>query len=220
MKDAINRIVNDGKSVLLSQLADRVGNIRSSSIEQGNGSQGVEQSVNLVGVTVVNRPVVSEPVPVDSVKKEAVREEKEQYKHVVELKDMEDMVVVDDETEALRVCENTGNDSDITEWNVGACAGLKELIVGNNCLQNVRELKLNGFQELEKVEVGTKCFSGAKSGCFEVAGCEKLKTVKIGNESCEDWVSFTLKDCGVEEVSIGDGCFVNCENTVFESCIH
>ena len=26
-----------------------------------------------------------------------------------------------------------------------------------------------------------------------------------------------MKNCGVEEVSIGDGCFVNCENTVFEN---
>ena len=26
-----------------------------------------------------------------------------------------------------------------------------------------------------------------------------------------------MKNCGVEEIRIGDGCFVNCENTVFES---
>ena len=27
-----------------------------------------------------------------------------------------------------------------------------------------------------------------------------------------------MKDCdSIQEVSIGDGCFVNCENTVFES---
>ena len=213
----MERIVNDGKSILLSQLADRVGNIRTSRTEQGDSIQSTPQSVNLVEMTVVNRPVVNQPVPVESIKKEAVMEEKGQYKHVMELKDAEDMVVVDDETEALHVCDNTGNDSDITEWSVSVSVGLKELIVGNNCLQHVRELKLSGFEELEKVEVGTKCFSGGKNGCFEVSGCEKLKSVKIGNESCEDWTAFTLKHCGVEEVSIGDGCFVSCENTVFES---
>ena len=26
-----------------------------------------------------------------------------------------------------------------------------------------------------------------------------------------------MRNCGVIEVSIGDGCFVSCENTVFES---
>ena len=39
----------------------------------------------------------------------------------------------------------------------------------------------------------------------------------IGSGCCVDWSSFLLKNCGVVEVSIGDGCFVNCENTVFES---
>ena len=32
------------------------------------------------------------------------------------------------------------------------------------------------------------------------------------------WGSFILKNCdAIQEVSIGDGCFVNCESTVFKS---
>ena len=30
------------------------------------------------------------------------------------------------------------------------------------------------------------------------------------------WSGFVMKDCGVEEVEIGDGCFVDCEKAVFE----
>ena len=53
---------------------------------------------------------------------------------------------------------------------------------------------------------------------FEVSHCSRLKTVKIGNESCASWRFFTLKDSdNIQEVSIGDGCFVCCEKTVFES---
>ena len=52
---------------------------------------------------------------------------------------------------------------------------------------------------------------------FEMSECEKLKSVVIGGGCFVNWSSFTLKNCGVVEVSIGDGCFVSCENTVFES---
>ena len=33
-----------------------------------------------------------------------------------------------------------------------------------------------------------------------------------------NWSEFVMRDCEVaEEVSIGNGCFVNCESVVFES---
>ena len=42
---------------------------------------------------------------------------------------------------------------------------------------------------------------------------QKLKHLKIGSDSCVEWSEFVLDRCGVEEVEIGDGCFVNCEKT-------
>ena len=54
-------------------------------------------------------------------------------------------------------------------------------------------------------------------GCFEVSDCDKLRSVKMGDGCCVKWSSFVMKNCGVEDVSIGDGCFMNCENTEFES---
>ena len=65
--------------------------------------------------------------------------------------------------------------------------------------------------------MGMRCFCESEGGLFEGSGCKKLKSVKVGDGSCVDWSGFVMKDCGVIEVSIGDGCFVNCENTVFES---
>ena len=50
--------------------------------------------------------------------------------------------------------------------------------------------------------------------------CGATQRVKMGclNESCASWRFFTLKDSdNIQEVSIGDGCFVCCEKTVFES---
>ena len=95
--------------------------------------------------------------------------------------------------------------------------GLKELVVGDDCLQCVKGFELSEFKCLEKVEIGARCFTKT-SGCFEVIDCGVLRRFVIGKESCVKWTSFVIKDCdSIQEVSIGDGCFVNCENTVFEN---
>ena len=110
------------------------------------------------------------------------------------------------------------NDPDIEGWNLNDCSSrLRELVLGNDCLQYVKKLKLVGFASLEKVEMGTGCYSESESGLFEVSECERLKSVVIGGGCCVDWSLFVMKNCGVEEVSIGDGCFVSCESVVFES---
>ena len=61
-----------------------------------------------------------------------------------------------------------------------------------------------------------KCMCESE-GCFEVSDCGALRSVVIGGGCCVKWSSFVMKNCGVIEVIIGDGCFVSCEKTVFES---
>ncbi|KAK8829644.1 hypothetical protein WA556_005561, partial [Blastocystis sp. ATCC 50177/Nand II] len=69
-----------------------------------------------------------------------------------------------------------------------------------------------GKEYLEKVEIGSGCFSQSK-GVMKVMECVKLKHLRIGNDSCIGWSEFVMKDCGMEEIEIGDGCFVNCKKT-------
>ena len=91
-------------------------------------------------------------------------------------------------------------------------AVLCELIIGDGCFRNVNGLELRGKKYLEKVEIGSGCFSKSK-GVLKVMNSQKLKHLKIGSDSCVEWSEFVLDRCGVEEVEIGDGCFVNCEKT-------
>ena len=200
MKDAAERIVSEGKSVLLSQLADRVGNV----VVGGETTA----SVNLVAATMVNRPMSS----VD----ESVVTSNENELIVVE---DEDLFEMKESTERIEMKSGLCNDMDIREWKLCECKRLVELVVGDNCLQFLRGLKLNGLKSLERVEIGMGCMCKSEGGVFEVSGCEKLRSVKMGDGCCMKWSGFVMKDCGVEEVSIGDGCFVNCENIVFESAI-
>ena len=89
---------------------------------------------------------------------------------------------------------------------------------------HVKEVKIVGLRELESVQIGANCFTeqpdsydSTPNGSFIVRDCPKLKRLAIGRESCVNWTSFVVKNCtAIQEVSIGDGCFVHCENTVFE----
>ena len=197
VKDSIDRIRNKGNSSLLLQLAEKVGNAVDS--KNPEGFRVDAPSVNVVGMSVVNKPMVK-PKRVALV-----------------MNTDEDFFKVNGNVTAIEMKNGLCNDSQIQRWNVRVFSKLTELVVGDNCLQFVKELKLVGFGLLESVSFGSKCFTKALNGCFEVSGCGALKSVKMGDGCCAKWSSFVMKNCGMEEVSIGDGCFVNCENTVFES---
>ena len=197
VKDSIDRIRNKGNSSLLLQLAEKVGNAVDSKNPEGFRLDA--PSVNMIGMSVVNKPMVK-PKRVALV-----------------IKTNEDFFEVDSDITAIEMKNGLCNDSQIQRWNVKVFSKLTELVVGDNCLQFVKELKLVAFGLLESVSFGSKCFTKTLNGCFEVSGCGALKSVKMGDGCCVNWSSFVMKNCGVEEVSIGDGCFVNCENTVFES---
>ena len=195
----MERIVRDGKSSLLYELADRIGNV----VKEEEDGSGVV-SDNAVAMTRIGQEL-------DEV-------ELKSNAHTLIVKNDEDLGGMDATIEVIRVMNGVCNDPDVEEWNLNDCSSkLKELVLGDNCLQFVKKMKLVGFTSLEKVVFGTGCFSNSEDGLLEVSDCKELRSFKVGAGCCVDWSSFVMKNCGVVEVSIGDGCFVNCENTVFES---
>ena len=197
VKDSIERIRDKGNSSLLFRLAERVGNATPPPNDE------ITESMNVVGVTMLNKPMT--------------QEDKIRAEHVLRIDDDNDLFVVKSDTDAIYMKSGLCNDPDIVEWKLEVYPGLKELVVGDDCLQCVKGFELSEFKCLEKVEIGARCFCDSE-GCFEVSGCGALRSVVIGKESCVKWSSFVMRSCdSIQEVSIGDGCFVNCENTVFES---
>ena len=194
MKDSVDRIVKNGNSSVLYELAKKIGKAEDAA------------------------PVT--PAPVDFHSVNVVRmsgNNRDKYENVLIVEEEEDMCEADEMTEMIVVKDGLCNDDGIDKWDLSECERLVELVVGNNCLQYLKEWKLSGFKCLERVEIGMVCMCEG-DGCFEVSGCEKLRRLVIGSGCCVKWSSFVMKDCeNVEEVSIGDGCFMNCENTVLES---
>ena len=190
----MDRIVKNGNSSLLLQLAKRVGNAAP--------SKATTESMNVVAMTMLNHPMG----------------EKTKMKARVVIEKSVDLVEGDGSTEGIEVRSGACNDPSVVKWRLDVYSGLKELVVGDDCLQYVKELVLSGFARLESVEIGMHCFSSSFDGEMEVSGCDALKRVVVGDGCCERWSSFVMRNCdSMQEVSIGDGCFVRCENTVFES---
>ena len=191
----MERIQNKGNSSLLLQLAERVGN----AAEMRNPQSFRSQQVNQPSLNVVEMNMMTDV-----------------HGTVLEIKTMRDFFKMSGRVTVIKMVSGLCNDSAIQEWNLSVFSKLVELVVGDNCLQFVKGLKLVGFVSLERVAIGMRCMCESE-GCFEVSDCEKLKSVVIGGGCCVKWSSFVMKNCGVIEVSIGDGCFVSCEKTVFES---
>ena len=134
----------------------------------------------------------------------------------VRIKDDEHLRSISPEAEVITLSDDVYGDSNLVAWDLNPFTHLKELVIGADCLLHVKEMVLEGFACLEKVEIGSGCFMMTGSGKFEISDCEALELVSIHNNTCVNWTSFTMKNCSVVEVNIGDGCFVHCENTVFE----
>ena len=160
----MERIRSAGKSSLIAELADRVGEGRSVPVD--NPSE-----VNVAPATVIG------------------------FASVI-VKCNKDYVSLDENVEVIEVKNGMCNNEAFEEWSMEEYVRLRELIVGDECFQFVKDLKIVGLNALEKVEIGKECFCKASGGVFEMRDCEKLKSVKIG-----------------------DGSFVGVVSVVFESMI-
>ena len=212
MRDSVKRIRNKGKSILLSQLADKVENTEPDSPV---GSR----SVNVTPISITPNPMpFRQPQPsVVNVAPVTVINKPIEYENELVVEEDEDIFYADSRTERIVVKSGLCNDDDIREWDLRRCGRLVELVLGDNCLQYLRGLKLSGLKCLERVVIGIGSMCNS-DGCFELSGCERLKSVVIGSGCCVNWSSFTLRNYdAIQEVVIGDGCFVSCENIVFDS---
>ena len=157
----MERIRSSGNSDLLVSLVKRVGEGRNVTVN--NPSE-----VNMVPDTVIGFASVVEPVNT------AGR---------VIMKNDDDFVLLDESVELIEVKKGVCNDEVFEEWGMDEYVRLRELIVGDECFQFVKDLKIVGLNALEKVEIGKQCFCKASGGVFEMRNCENLKSVRIGDGS-------------------------------------
>ena len=155
----MERIRSAGKSSMIAELADRVGEGRSVTVD-------TPSEVNMVPDTVIGGKPATENT--------AGR---------VIVKNDDDFLLLDESVELIEVKKGVCNDEVFEEWGMDEYVRLRELIVCDECFLFVKDLRIVGLNALEKVEIGKQCFYKASGGVFEMRECEKLKSVKIGDGS-------------------------------------
>ena len=168
----MERIRSAGKSSLIAELADRVGEGRS--VAMNNPSE-----VNVAPYTVIE--------PVNTVGR-------------VIIKNDDDFVLLDENVEVIEVKKGVCNNEAFEEWDMEEYMRLRELIVGEECFLFVKDVRIVGLNALEKVEIGKQCFCKASGGVFEMRDCEKVKSVKIGDGSFVGVMSVVFESECFDEV--------------------
>ena len=168
-------IRNTGKSSLLAGLADRV--------EGKSAPVNPSKEMNVAPATAIGEKSATEDIA----------------KRVI-VKCNKDFVSLDENVEGIEVKKGVCNDAAFDEWEMAEYVRLRELIVGDECFQFVKDLKIVGLNALEKVEIGKECFCKANGGVFEMRDCEKLKSVKIGDGSFVGVVSVVFESECFDEV--------------------
>ena len=119
MRDSVERIRNKGKSILLSQLADKVENTYPHGILVGPRSVNVtpisitpnpmpfrQPQPSIVNVTPVNKPI--------------------EYENELVVEEDEGIFYTDSTTDRIVVKSGLCNDDDIREWDLSTCERLVE----------------------------------------------------------------------------------------------
>ena len=176
----MERIRSAGNSDLLVSLVKRVGEGRSVTVD--NPSE-----VNMAPATVIGFASMIEPVNTAG---------------IVIVKNDDDFLLLDENVEVIEVKKGVCNDEDFEEWEMEEYVRLRELIVGDECFQFVKDLKIVGLNALERVEIGKQCFCKASGGVFEMKDCEKLKSVKIGDGSFVGVMSVVFESECFDEIVI------------------
>ena len=121
--------------------------------------------------------------------------------------DLEDWNALD--TNVTEIIVNSGalNDPSMTVLDLTRFSHLESLIIGEYCFGNVDEVKLIGLSELESVEIGEISFTQHKhcngydpNRHFYLKNCPKLKSLKIGDYSFNDYTVCVIEDVDALEV--------------------
>ena len=121
------------------------------------------------------------------------------------------------------VKNNTCNESNMLLLDLTRFVNLRELIVGDESLMYVNEVKLIGLSELESVEIGMNSFTQHKNGHgydpnrhFYLKNCPKLKSLKMGRYSFSDYTVCEIENVdALEVIEIGDANNLNQESCNF-----
>ena len=103
------------------------------------------------------------------------------------------------------------NDSSCTTLDLSSYVSLRVFEVGDDCFGYVKEVKLIGLNQLERVVIGKNCFTKEKNsygnylGHFYLKNCERLRELKMGRYSFSDYSVCEIENVpSLEVIEMGE----------------
>ena len=114
-------------------------------------------------------------------------------------------VLLHNHVEELCVSDGCCNEEGLKELDLRVFVNLRELKVGNECFENMKEVKMVGLSKLESVVIGEKSFTKSNYGNdpnrhFYLNGCPKLKSLRMGGYSFSDYTVCEIENVNALEV--------------------
>ena len=133
-----------------------------------------------------------------------MKEEMDVRKKPVTVSSIRGLENVDVGVGVLVVASGCCNDSELKVLDFSSFRSLREVRVGNECFNDVKEVKLIGLKQMERVVIGENSFTKVKDGWlsydpnrhFYLKNCERLRELKMGRYSFSDY-----SVCVIENVS-------------------
>ena len=110
------------------------------------------------------------------------------------------------------VSSNCCNEKSMKVLDLSELKYLRCIEIGNECFENVNEVKLIGLNELESVKIGENCFTKFKNSYgndsnrrFYLKDCPKLKSLKMDRYSFSDYKVIEIESVdALEVIEIGN----------------
>ena len=117
----------------------------------------------------------------------------------VDVSDLKGWETVDVRVGELVIASKCCNEGEVKEVDLGRFVSLRGFEVGDECFENVEEVKLIGLNQLERVVIGKHSFRrGTRDDPtrhFYLKNCERLRELKTGSCSFSDY-----RVCEIENV--------------------
>ena len=125
-------------------------------------------------------------------------------KNRVSIRNVEDMKKANCYVGVIIIASNCCNDRELSVLDLSRFVNLRKMKVGDECFKYVKEVKLIGLNQLERVLIGKNCFTKKKNDCprsinpnrhFYLKNCERVRELKMG---CYSFNGYSV--CEIENV--------------------
>ena len=105
----------------------------------------------------------------------------------MEITHLNDWLNLDENLTILTIPSNSCNERELSIFDVSGLKHLKIIEIGDDCFENVNEVRLIGLKQLKSIAIGKNSFTRYKneegkdpSRHFQLKQCPMIKTLKIG----------------------------------------